>query len=99
MFTRGNFGSLSSTLSDTTPRKRASILSLWKHAELSQREIARRLDVNQSIVTRLIKQVTKIGSATPQRKGKCGRKSKTTPRDNAFVIRQSKLDPRKSSFD
>ena len=42
MFTRGNCVSLSSMMSDTTLRKRASILSLWKHAELSQTEIARR---------------------------------------------------------
>ena len=37
----------SATMSDANPRKRASILSLWNHAGLSQREIARRLDVNQ----------------------------------------------------
>ena len=76
----------------------ASILSLWKFAELSQREIARRLNVNQSTVSRLIKQVTKTGSTTPQRKRKCGKKRKTTSRHDAFVMRQSKLDPRKTSF-
>ena len=65
MFTRGNCVSLSSMMSDTTLRKRASILSLWKHAELSQREIARRYDVNQSTISRMIKQVTKTGTATP----------------------------------
>ena len=99
MFTRCNFVSLSSTMSNTSPRKRASILSLWKHAELSQREIARCLNVNQSTVPRLIKQVTKTGSTTPQKKGNCGRKCKTIPRDDASVMRQSKLNPRKTSID
>ena len=98
MFTRGDFVSLSSTMSDTTPRKQASILSLWEHAELSHREIARRLNVNQSTASHLIKQATKTGSATPQRKGKCGRKRKTTPRDDAFVMRQSKLGPPKKQL-
>ena len=84
-------------MSDTTPRKRASILSLWNLAGSSQR--ARPLDVNQSTVYRLIKQIAKTGSATPRRKGKCGRKRKTSPRDDIFVMSQSKLDPRKTSFD
>ena len=43
-------------------------------------------------VSRLLKQVAKTGSGSPQRKGKCGRKRKTSPRDDIFLIRQSKLD-------
>ena len=89
----------SQNMSDITPRKRASIISLWSNTQLSQRDIARRFGVNQSMVSRLLKQVAKTGSGSPQRKGKCGRKQKTSPRDDIFLIRQSKLDPRKTSFD
>ena len=89
----------SQIMSDITPRKRASIISLWSNTQLSQRDIARRFGVNQSTVSRLLKQVAKTGSGSPQRKGKCGKKRKTSPRDDIFLIRQSKLDPRKTSFD
>ena len=37
------------------------------------------------------------GSVTPKRKAKCGRKRKTTPRDDAYLIRESVKDPRKTS--
>ena len=57
------------------------------------------LDVKQFTVSRLIKQVAKTGSATSQWKRKCGRKRKTSSRDDIFVMRQSKLDPRKNSLD
>ena len=50
-------------------------------------------------MARLIKQVALTGSATPQRKEKCGRKRKTSLGDDIFVMRQSKLDPSKTSFD
>ena len=45
-----------------------------------------------------MKQVAKTGSATPPRKGKSGRKRKTSLREDIFVMRQSKLDLGKTSF-
>uniref|UniRef100_A0A3Q3R911 Transposase Tc1-like domain-containing protein n=1 Tax=Monopterus albus TaxID=43700 RepID=A0A3Q3R911_MONAL len=38
-----------------------------------------------------------ICSVSPKRKGKCGQKRKTTPRDDAYLIRESAQDPRKTS--
>ena len=32
------------------------------------------------------------------RKGNCGRKKKTTPKTDAYLLRESKFNPRKSSF-
>ena len=86
---RGNFVFSSATMSDTIPREQAFILSLWNHAGLSQTEIARRSDVNQSTVSWVIKQVVKTGPATPKKK------RKTSQKDNIFVTRQNKLDPEK----
>ena len=37
------------------------------------------------------------GSVTPKCKGKCGRKRKTTPKDDAYLIRESVKDLRKTS--
>ena len=44
-----------------------------------------------------MKMKKETGSVTPKRKGKCGRKRKTTPRDDAYLIRESVKDPRKTS--
>ena len=35
---------------------------------------------------------------TPNRKGNCGRKKKTTPRTDANLLRESKFNPRKTNF-
>lgn len=39
------------------------------------------------------------GSVELKRVGRCGRKRKTTARDEAFLMRQSKIDPKKTSAD
>ena len=65
----------------------------------SQREIAAIVGVSQRSVSRIIEQGVTTGSLSPKRKGNCGRKRKTTPRDDFYLIRQSKLAPRKTSDD
>ena len=49
------------------------------------------------MVLRVIKRFEDTGSTSPKRKGKCGRK--TSKREDAFVLRQSKFDPKKTSVD
>ena len=44
-----------------------------------------------------MKMKKETGSVTPKRKGKCGRKRKTTAKDYAYLIRESVKDPRKTS--
>ena len=84
---------------DVTPRKRTKIFTLFEHSEKSQGEIATIVGVSQRSVSRIIKQGVTTGSLSPKRKGNCGRKRKTTPRDDLFLIRQSKLAPQKTSHD
>ena len=62
---------------DITPRKPTKILNLHEHKSKTQREIARTVSVNQSIVSRLFKQVKEIGTLSPKRTGMCGHKRKT----------------------
>ena len=85
-------------MADITPKKRSRIVTLAKHTKYTQRDMASIVGVSQKSVSRIIKQQAETGSVTPKRKGKCGRKWKTT-RDDAFLIRNGKLDPKKSSFD
>ena len=84
-------------MADTTPRKRASVISLYKHPELNQKNIAESLGMSKATVCRIIKQFNAKGSVTSQRKGKCGRKRITSPRDDALILRESKKNPRKTS--
>ena len=83
---------------DVTPRKKAKIITLGLHTSKSQRDIAKLCDVNQSTVSRILKHHSE-GSSLNKRKGKCGRKRKTTCRADAAIIRLSKKDPRKTSDD
>ena len=64
---------------DGTPRKRTSIMTLHEHTEKTYREIAGTVGVSLATVSRVVKMKKETGSVTPKRKGKCGRKRKTTP--------------------
>ena len=82
-----------------TPKKRRRIITRAEHIENTQKNIASLVEVSQKSVSRIIKQPAETGSFTPEHKRRCERKRKTIPRDHAFLIRNSKLDPKKSSFD
>ena len=91
--------SATALMADTTPRKRASILALNNHCQKSSRKIAELVGSSQSTVSRIIRSSENTGSALPKRKGKCGRKSKTSARDDKMFLRLSIVDPRKTSSD
>ena len=64
----------------------------------SQREIAKCAGVSQPTVYRLIRKFQIEKNLTPNRKSNCGRKKKTTSRTDAYLLRESKFNPRKTSF-
>ena len=82
-----------------TPKERASILSLHEHCQASTGEIPKLCNIGQTAVARIIMQFKETESLTPKRKGKCGQKRKTTAKDHAYLLRKSKLDPKKGSSD
>ena len=53
--------------------------------------------MSQSSVARIIRQFKETGSLSPKRKGKYGRKEEVTAKDDAYLLRKSKLDHRKTS--
>ena len=75
---------------NTTPGKRIKILTLHKHTEKNQCQIDSTVGVNQSTVSQLLKQVGATGTLSSNRKEKCGRKSKTSIRDDIRLLRESK---------
>jgi len=81
-----------------TPRKRARIVALSKHAKKSVREIGKELRMPKSTVGWVVKRNNDSDDVTIQRQGISGRK-KTTARDDQRIIRNSVKDPRKSSVD
>ena len=48
-------------------------------------------------VNKILKQAKETGNVEIIRKGKCGRKRKTTKRGDAKLLRDSKINPRKTS--
>lgn len=87
----------SQLIMDVTSEKRSVILALKRHSNKSNREIARIVKVCHSTVTRIINRTKRRGTSSPQRTGKCGRKRKTTPRDECVLLRESKKYPRMTS--
>ena len=84
---------------DLTPRKRAKIVALSKHAKKSVREIGKELGIPKSTVGRIVKRSNDYDDVTVKRRGRCGRKRKTTARDDQMIIRNSVKNPRKTSVD
>ena len=86
-------------MADITPKKRTCIWTLHEHCQASTRDIAKLYNVSEFSVVRIIRRFKEIGSLSPKRKGKCGQKRKTNAKDDAYLLRKSKLDPRKTSSD
>lgn len=84
---------------DTSESKRASILALHLHTEMTQREISEAVEVSKSTVNRIIKRFDDTGNSGPLRKGKCGRKRKTTARTDKKLVRRSLANPRMTAVD
>ena len=80
-----------------TPRKRAKIVTLRDHTTMSQRKIVESVGVSVGSVSSILKQKRETGNVEVQRKERCGRKRKTTKRDDLILLRYSKINPRKTS--
>lgn len=78
---------------------RSKCITLSKHTKLTQRQIAEECGISKSAVNKLIKLYKETGSILPQRLGKCGRKRKTTKKEDALLLRNSKIHPTKTSDD
>jgi len=84
---------------DLTPKKATQIVALTKHAKKSVREIGKELGIPKSTVGRIVKRVNDNDDVTIRRQGRCGRKRKTTARDDQMIMRNSIINPRKTSVD
>ena len=69
-------------LGDTIPKKRKSVLTFHNHSQNPSRDFTGIFDVSQSTVSRIIRQFKDTGTTSLKRKAKCGRKSKTSAKDN-----------------
>lgn len=85
--------------SDLSPRKVATIKLLLEEKRYSQREIANRLQISQKSVSRIC-QAEKDGLDFRRgRRGKCGRKSKLSPRTERKLVQMAKDNRRATSQD
>ena len=74
---------------DVTPNKRSQVVALRQHSGLSIRQIADRLGIAKSTVGRIVKTADEDGDINIHRRGRCGRKWKTTSHDDKMIIRNS----------
>ena len=81
---------------DTTPKKQTRIATLQKYASFLKKKIAETVGVSLGAVNRILKQSKETGNVERKRKWKCERKRKTTKRDDAKLLRDSKRNPRKT---
>jgi len=84
---------------DLTPRKRAQIVTLNKHAKKSVREIGKKLGIPKSTVCRIVKKNNDSDVVSIPRRGRCSRKRKTTAWYDQMIMRNSVKDQRKNSVD
>lgn len=82
---------------DVPVKTRAKIVALAEHAGFSQRKIAEVCKVKKSTVGDIIKKYQESGSFSPKRIGNCGRKRKTSVRQDRLLLIKSKADPKKTS--
>ena len=62
---------------------------------MSQKKIAESVGVSLQSESSILKQKRETGNVEVQRKGMCGRKRKTTKRDNLTLLRNSKINLQK----
>ncbi|KAJ4433945.1 hypothetical protein ANN_16264 [Periplaneta americana] len=84
---------------DRTPRKRSKIITLAEHSSMTHRQIAAECHIGLATVNSIIKRYRETGSITPQKKGNCGQKRKTSHADDRLIVRKSKLNPRLTAVD
>ena len=82
---------------DITPRKRSQIVTLSVYCHKTQREIAKICKVSQRAVCNILKLKKFTGFVSPKRRGRCGRKRKTSARDDRKILSESVKYPRKTS--
>lgn len=72
---------------DVTPRKRAKVEILLKETNLTQQQIAKKVGVSQMTVSRAKHRISLGKNVDVNRVGRCGRKRKSTERDNRNLVR------------
>lgn len=82
---------------DLSPRKRGQIRVLLANSSMTQTEIAKMLNVSQTVVSRT-KKILKIEcDDASKRIGHCGRKRISTPREDRLLLTLSRKSRKKSS--
>lgn len=82
---------------DLTPRKKAKIEALLKNTDLSHKEIANNLNICRKSVYRIKKKLDYGASLEVKRKGRCGRRRKSTAKDDRQLLLWCKRDRKLNS--
>lgn len=81
---------------DLSPHKKGEIQALLENTDLKHHEIASRVKVARSSVSKIKKLLSEGSVKKTRRPGRCGRKRKTTPRLDRRIKAMAEKDPRAS---
>ncbi|GFV97608.1 uncharacterized protein TNCV_2041161 [Trichonephila clavipes] len=84
---------------DIPSKKRFKIIALNEHTLMAARDIVAAVGVGKSSVSGILRTFSYSGTSSSKRRGKCGRKRKTTPRTEKILIQNCKINPMKTSID
>jgi len=82
---------------DLTPRKKARIETVLKETTMDQQEIAAKYGVSQASVSRIRRNLACGSGNYGDRVGKCGRKPKSTARNDRILVSISKRNRKLNS--
>lgn len=72
---------------DFNPQQIAAVTSLLRFSQLSQRQISIKTKISRASIYNIAKKLNANEPLSPKRKGKCGRKRKTTSRDDRQIVK------------
>ena len=86
-------------MTPTIVKKCERNVTVYSHCQKSSRDVAGIVGVRQSTLSRIKRRFEEIGTVSSKRKEKCGRKSKTSTKDDKMLQRLSGTDSKKTISD
>ena len=84
---------------DKNQKQRDRIITLFRDAQLSRKEICRTTNIPLSTVRRIVKSLIETGQSPTIRTGRCGRRKSSSQQHDGMILRTSIINPRLTAVD
>ena len=78
---------------DKSQKQRDRIITLFRDAQLSRKEIYRTTNIPLSTVRRIVKRFIETGQSSTIRTGRCGRRKSSSQQHDRMILRTSIINP------